>query len=100
MEKERRELDAFVQMHAKKAELTKDPCVYLVECKQNGIPSDITLERFSRDVFMKTFDLNSTLVQWVVKQMDSYDVKKEIVIGLIFARNSILTHVVRVIPDD
>ena len=100
MEKERKALDAFVTIHAKKALLSKERCVYLVQYNESGIPIDVTLERYTFDKLLNAFNTDSTLVKWLLKQINSYDVDKEILIGLKFSTTNVLAHVVRVTPMD
>ena len=99
MEEEQKALQAFVSMHAKKASIKKYRCAHLTEYKKTGIPLNVALEEFSIENVQNTFDCDNKLVQWTLNQLTTYDYDKEIVIGLMFPNNTLLTYVVRLFPD-
>ena len=101
MQKEQEALLNFVKMHTQKAEISQERCAYLVDYKEEGIPLTVALDKYKREDFIQSpkIDMNSDMCRWLVRQMDTYDTKKEILIGLIFNSHTVLAHVVTIRPD-
>lgn len=100
MEAEQKALLSFINLHAKKAKLTKDRCIYLTDFVEAGIPLNTPLTSMTLDDVLEAFDTASPLVQWVLKQISTYDVDKEVLVGLKFSKQTVLAHALRLIPDD
>ena len=96
MEKEQKALGAFVSLHANKVPArTNNRCVFLVRYTDAGIPLDTPLVMYTLEDIVAAFDTESTLIHWVIQQIQTYDVDTQSVVGLIFDRSTILTHVIR-----
>ena len=50
--------DAFVQLHAPKAQLHKERCVFLTQYMTSGISIDTVLERYTLDQITRMFEIN------------------------------------------
>jgi len=96
MQSERKNLDNFVALHASKALLSPDRVVHLVQYSAIT-PLDVKLTQYTIDDIMESdrFDTSSVLVQWLLKQLHSYNPISEKVVGLQFSKHSVLAHVVR-----
>ena len=74
---------------------TKEPCVFLGRsdalCSLPPLQSKI--EVFSREDINTQLDRESHLVRWVDRQLQTYDPEKEVIIGLLFDKGTILTDV-------
>jgi len=100
MEDEQSALISFIKLHAHKAVIHNERCIYLAKYDPSGIPLSVVLDRYSYENLLQSFDKESRLNHWVFKQVQTYDVNKEIVIGLEFSKSKILSHVIKLIPDD
>ena len=100
MNEEQSALISFINTHAHKAVIHNERRIYLAKYNDSGIPLDVVLDRYSYDNLLHSFDKESRLNHWVFKQVQTYDVNKEIVIGLEFSKSKILSHVIRLIQDD
>ena len=92
-------LISFVNVHARKVEVSNDRCVYLAEYNENGVNVDVVLKQYTIEQIISNFDTNDQLIRWLIQQIQTYNVKKEIVLGLIFSKSEILAHVIRKIID-
>lgn len=99
MEKEQHALNKFVQVHARKIKIKDERCIHLVEYDENKLPIDVTLQCYTAEDVLAQFDTSSKLIQWILSQVNTYDVKKEVVAGLIFSKSNVLAHVVCLRPD-
>ena len=92
MEQQRRALQTFLSLHAQKAEVTREPCVYLYHYSED-MPYDLALLRLSRDDVVGYLDTESELVRWTLEQMRTYDCTRQCIVGLIFDKSTVLTEV-------
>jgi hypothetical protein len=99
MEEEQHALNAFVQLHAPKAELHKERCVFLSNHHSSGMQLDTVLTRYTLQQVIDYFDRN-TLTMWLINQIQTYNPDKEVIIGLIFTQSSVLAHVVTLKVDE
>lgn len=98
MEEHQRALNSFVQLHANKLSIRKDKRVaHLVKYSPSGIPLNITLTQYTLEDLQKEniLDDTSCLVHWLFQQIQTYDVDREHIIGLIFDKRTVLAHVVK-----
>jgi hypothetical protein len=99
MEREQATLNAFVQVHGHKATKSSkyERIVHLAHNSEQGISIDATLTQYTIDdlVDHKLLNADSQLVRWLYRQIKTYDVDKEHVIGLIFDENTVLAHVIQ-----
>lgn len=101
MEKEREALLNFINLHAHKASIDKvNRCVYITKFHESGIKLDVVLDKLSQDDILRKFNKNSTLVHWVLNQLNTYNQDKEVIIGLEFSNEVLLTHVIKLEMDD
>lgn len=100
MEEEQSALKSFINLHAHKAVIHKERCIYLTKYEPTGIPLNVVLDRYSFDNLLHSYDKDSKINHWVFQQVQTYDIDKEIVIGLEFSKSKILAHVIRLIQDD
>ena len=88
-----------MQLHAPKAQLHKERCVFLTQYMTSGISIDTVLERYTLDQITRMFEINQ-LTRWLINQVQTYDPDKEVIIGLIFSKSNVLAHVVRLKVDE
>ena len=101
MEKERGALLNFINLHAHKASIDKfNKCVYITKFQESGIKLDVVLDKLSQDDILNKYDKDNTLVQWVLNQLNTYNQEKEVIIGLEFPNEVLLTHVIKLEMDD
>lgn len=93
---------SFLTCHAHKASPSKDPCVYLYFLPEGSteVPVHAKLVRFSMENVKETLDVNSDLVRWLLKQLNTYDCQTQRIVGLVFGfpkeKGVVLTEVLRV----
>ena len=95
MEDERRALDAFLKLHAKKIrrhERSKRTA-FLVHYS-DAIPLDVKFEAYDIAAVTRELDGRNGTVQWLLKQMHTYDPSVSNVVGLIFPNGNVLAHVI------
>ena len=98
MEEEQKALYSFVHLHANRLRdrPAKDPhVVYMAPFSPVSMPLDITLEPYTVDEIREAFDTNSTLVRWLLRQVETYNPEREIILGLIFDKTRVLAHVIQ-----
>lgn len=101
MNHEQEVLMSFIKLHGHKAKINKNErCIHLVNYSASGIPLHSSLTIYNMDEMLTNYDLNSKLVQWVLNQMNTYDIDKEVILGIVFSNSNILAHVVKLIRDD
>lgn len=100
MEREQEELRNFINLHACKATLSQERRIHLMDWSPAGTALDAELAVFTIDDVLKSHNAENTLVRWTLRQLQTYDVDKEIVIGLNFGSDKLLSHVIRLIPDE
>ena len=89
------ELKNFVELHSYKIPSPKDERVaYLTQHSSSGIPYDTVLTRYTVEDVKSSFDTESTSVRWLLRQMMTYDVSRQSVLGLVFQKNHVLAHVI------
>lgn len=100
MEREQEELRRFINLHASKAALSAERRLHLATWSASGVPLDVELATWSVEDVFRAFSQESMLVRWTMRQLQTYDVDREIVIGLDFGDGKLLAHVVRLVPDE
>ena len=102
MERERRALETFVPLHQHKVKLHPDErCVFLVEHSDAGVPLNCVLTQMTAEDVITYFSrdgrdpFSNPLVRWLLEQIQSYDARREVIIGLIFSPTNVLAHVLR-----
>lgn len=98
MEEQQKALNSFVQVHANKLAIRKDKRVaHLVNYSVSGIPLNITLTQYTLEDLREAniLDDSSPLVHWLFQQIQTYDIDRENIIGLIFDKKTVLAHVVK-----
>ena len=98
MEMEQGALNAFVRLHARKCKSKTDERVAYLYKYSESIPLDAQLVKYKTDDILSVFKRDSHLVRWLVEQVNSYDVKTQCVIGLIFDNATVLAHVIQLTP--
>lgn len=95
MQFEQQQLRSFVSLHAHKARLTSERCAYLAEYKETGMPINLELKALNVEEILETFDRESGLVHWLLKQVSTYNCDTQVIIGLIFSPSVVLAHVIQ-----
>lgn len=95
MDTEIRELNAFVNIHAHKVPRSMNRVVHLARQHDNSLALDASFQAYTVDDINREFDRSQTLVQWLLKQISTYNIDKEVVLGIIFQNGTILAHVVK-----
>ena len=95
MERERRALDVFVQLHAQKLRNHKytERVAFLVQFSES-IPLDVKFTPFTVSKVQECLDSSNPTVQWLLKQMHTYEPSTSNIVGLIFEKSIVLAHVV------
>lgn len=96
MEEQRRIFDTFCALHAHKARPTEEPIAHLQFYNAAAMPIELPLLQLTRDDVLEALDADgSELVRWLLEQMRTYDCTRERIVGLIFDRRTVLSHVLR-----
>lgn len=96
MEREQKALNAFVHMHAHKATQPKDTRVaHLAHFHPSGMPLDTVLTQYTIEDLASVLDCETHLSRWLMRQVQTYDLDKEHVVGLLFENGTALAHVVQ-----
>tara|TARA_B110000046_G_scaffold15928_1_gene15332 strand:+ start:302 stop:640 length:339 start_codon:yes stop_codon:yes gene_type:complete len=98
MQREQAALHTFVQLHGSRLRncYSKDRVAYLVPYSSAGVPIHAALRPYTLAEIQQEMDVSSLLVRHLKKQVESYDMGSEHVLGLIFTNpTSVLAHVVR-----
>ena len=98
METERRAFEAFLAMHAHKAEPTSEPVAHLHFLRDRAnpsVPHDEPLLALTREDVLECdlLDKSSTLVQWLLEQMRTYACHRQRIVGLVFDSRTVLSEV-------
>lgn len=72
-----------------------EPAILLADALVRVVP-DMKLHTLERDDIARQLDTQAPAVRLMLRQFDTLDPKRECVIGLRFARDDVLTHVVRI----
>lgn len=88
-------LNSFVSLHGHQAHPTEEPVAYLqfAESYRGG---DSGLIIFQKEDIPHELNVESELVRWLLKQLNTYDCRSQRIIGLIFDRDTVLSEVLRV----
>lgn len=106
MEGHRRQLHAFLALHAHKAGPTEEPVAHLhflpepaYAGAERALPApDAPLVSLTRDDVLEALDPQSDLVRGLLTQMSTYDCTRQRIVGLVFDTSTVLAEVLRV-PD-
>lgn len=93
-------LTNFVNLHAHKAKLTNEKCVYLAKHNYAGNALDCKLTIYYESDIISSFDTSSTTIQFLLHQMQTYDIYKQIMVGLIFDESNVFAHVLQLKEDE
>ena len=91
-----KEVDSFVDLHKEKCPRTTERCAFLAN-HAPALPLDLVLTLYEVDDLTQEgspLDKESRLVQWLLRQMTTYDPDSQNVIGLIYDKDTVLTRVV------
>ena len=100
MDKEQEVLLNFVNLHASKTYTCDERCIHIAKYNPDGIPIDAEFEILNINDVLHKYNTNETLIQWVLRQMHTYDTEKQIILGIEFDKNKILSHVLQLKPSD
>ena len=85
MDAQRQALDSFVRLHASKASARGDERIaHLVRHTAQGVALNVPLQQYTLEDIVREFDPDRPLVRWLIRQLQTYDISRESVIGLIF----------------
>lgn len=84
MDVERRELKAFLALHASKASTTDTPIAHLHFKSAGELSHDAPLLTLTVDDILEDFDTSSPLVVGMLEQLRTYDPTTQRVVGLVF----------------
>ena len=95
MDPQRRAFRTFLALHAAKARPTEAPVVHLQFCGADGAlpPADAPLVALTREEVLEELDAESELVRWLLRQVSTYDCRRQRVIALVFDRRTVLSEV-------
>ena len=93
MQEERRLYRGFMELHSSKAATTAFPCVQVMFYKDTMGPKDPLVQMTRQDI-LDELDKESPLVRQMLRQVSTYDVDKQVVVGLVFDRKTVLSDVV------
>lgn len=100
MDAEQKSLINFINLHAHKATLHSDRRIHITQYNKDGYPLNTVLKVLSIDDIINNYDTNNKLVHWVIRQVSTYDVASEVVIGIEYPNKSLLAHVLKIIKDE
>ena len=90
------EVEGFVKLHGSKiAHLKGDRVAHLVEFN-GSVPLDCKITPYTVEDIVNNFNTDSPLIPRVIKQINTHDIDKEKVLGLIFGKSDVLCHVITV----
>lgn len=97
MQSEQAALLSFVRLHGSRLKKVRsdERVAHLVNFSEAGVPLDSPLKQFTVQDILSELDSESMPVRWLIRQVQTYDVDGQNVIGLIFNRQSVLAHVVQ-----
>ena len=87
-------LNVFLTIHNKKAKVTKEPVAYLME-KGDCLNRNSPLVAWKEEHLKNYFDHDSITFSWLMKQFKSYDFEKEVLMGIIIDKQTILSEVLK-----
>ena len=93
MNDERRTFDLFVKMHGNKATATSSPTAHVHFFDGTGIPADCPLVQMTREDVLQELDKESRPVQWLLKQMTTYECERQKLLCLVFDRSRVVSDV-------
>ena len=85
-------LQILISIHGHKAKLSKNKLVYLIE-KDDLMNPNSPLVAFKEENLLSNFSHDSLHFRWLMKQFKTYDYEKQVVIGLIINKETILSEV-------
>ena len=85
----------FLTMHHKKAKLTKDATVYLVQ-KDDCLKPNSPLIAWKEEHLINYFDHNSRQFQWLMKQLKSYNCEEEVIVGMFEDEKKVMSEVLKI----
>lgn len=95
MQDTQRELDNFAKLHAPRVKLSDERCIYLARKTEDHIPLDVHLEPFTLEDITAQLDVNTRPVQWLIRQLQTYDVQKQVALGILYTKGEVFAHVVQ-----
>lgn len=98
MEAERKIFHVFLGLHSHKACTTDEPIAHL-QFHNDTLSPDAPLISFTREDVIEELDKESELVRFLLHQMTTYDCHTQRIVGLIFNKQTVLSEVMRVIPQ-
>ena len=99
MDRERGIFRNFLQFHGHKTYRgTKEPAVHLQFYNENEpFGSSTELILLTRDDVLEELDAsNSTLVRWLIEQMNTYTCTRQVIVALVFSKTVVLSEVLAV----
>lgn len=95
MDRERRLLSVFLAMHSHKATSTDEPVAHL-QFYSDTMPPDMPLLVLTEEDVFDALDAKSELVRQLLRQMRTYDCRRQRIVGLIFDKTTVLSEVLMV----
>lgn len=92
MEEHKQAFNVFLAMHSKKGKVTKEPIAYLVK-KEDCVNPNAPLVAWKEEHLVNFFDHDSVYFQVLMKQFKTYDYEKQILMGMIVDKQTILSEV-------
>lgn len=92
MQKEREAFNAFLRMNAKKASATDSPVAH-VQFHSASMPPEAPLLVMDQSDILNELDKNSLLVQWLLRQLATYDCARQKIVALVFDKQTVLSDV-------
>lgn len=96
MEEQRKVYQSFLTMHAHKGGCTEEPTAHVLFYR-GSVPAAAPLVTLSRDDVADAMNKDAELVRWLLKQMSTYDCRKEKIVALVFDKDTVLSDVMRVL---
>ena len=88
-----KKLHIFVSMHSGTVKTTPEPCVYLIQI-DDLFDQSSPIKKFKQNDIIENFNKDSFYIQWVMKQLTTYDCEKQVIMGIIVDNNTIISDVV------
>ena len=88
-----KKLHIFISMNSGTVKTTSEPCVYLIPINDLFDQSS-PIKKFKQNDIIENFNKDSFYIQWVMKQLTTYNCEKQVIMGIIVDKNTIISDVV------
>ena len=88
-----KKLQIFISMNNEIVKTSNDPCVYLIGIN-DVFDQSVPIKKYNKKEILENFNKESFYIQWLMKQLTTFDHDKQVIMGVIVDKDTIISNVV------